>query len=408
MLAKFETLSNKNYYFDPYTFSIYDSNKCLLSFDDIEILPETKIQLTRHQNKHYLRRCKIQLGMACNYHCEYCIQDEFRIIEKTNKDIDKLVNYLFDHYDIENIQLWGGEPLIYYKTLKILIPKLREKFPESSIVIISNGSLLTKDKVDLFLKYNITFMMSHDGPAFTKYRNKVDPLNDETFCELWNYFNKQCIIHHLQQPVFHAVITPENCDILKLYDYFSDRVYNPTLSVEGICTLTKQSNDKITQFSIQDNALMSNSLYTIITQYMDYGIRPNSLLRYIKPIIENIKNKTKFDLNKTRCGNSDNDILVVDLDGNILACQGTRINNGTKIYQITDNDQNKHQLYQFKRSKCKNCSMISICKQGCPLLDNQQLQYYCKNMFIWSSTLFGVAFRILTGEIITEISYTCD
>ena len=250
--------------------------------------------------------------------------------------------------------------------------------------------------------------MSHDGPAFTKYRNKVDPLNDETFCELWNYFNKQCIIHHLQQPVFHAVITPENCDILKLYDYFSDRVYNPTLSVEGICTLTKQSNDKITQFSIQDNALMSNSLYTIITQYMDYGTRPNSLLRYIKPIIENIKNKTKFELNKTRCGNSDSDILVVDLDGNILACQGTRINNGTKIYQIIDNEQNKQQLYQFKRSKCKNCSMISICKQGCPLLDNQQLQYYCKNMFIWSSTLFGVAFRILTGEIVTEISYTCD
>ncbi|BBI61648.1 hypothetical protein HSBAA_29540 [Vreelandella sulfidaeris] len=33
----------------------------------------------------------------------------------------------------QRIEFWGGEPLVYWKKLKLLVPALRERFPDSPV-----------------------------------------------------------------------------------------------------------------------------------------------------------------------------------------------------------------------------------------------------------------------------------
>ena len=69
-----------------------------------------------------VRVLKIQLGLSCNYSCDYCSQ---RFIERpketSKKDIDdfmaKMENLTFDEEQGLKIEMWGGEPFVYWKTM---------------------------------------------------------------------------------------------------------------------------------------------------------------------------------------------------------------------------------------------------------------------------------------------------
>ena len=98
------------------------------------------------------RILKIQLGLSCNYACSYCNQ-AFQIADAT---VSKLVDV--EHFLVqldswitdapESIELWGGEPFLYWAKIKRLIPALAERFPAARFSIITNGSLLSREKLD--------------------------------------------------------------------------------------------------------------------------------------------------------------------------------------------------------------------------------------------------------------------
>jgi uncharacterized protein len=100
---------------------------------------------------------KIQLGLSCNYTCDYCSQKFVeRPTETSKKDIDALIEMLekleFDEERGLKIEFWGGEPLVYWKTLKPLAEEIKEKFSHwrdgPRLSIITNGSILDSEKND--------------------------------------------------------------------------------------------------------------------------------------------------------------------------------------------------------------------------------------------------------------------
>src|SRR5262249_48656065 len=95
-----------------------------------------------------IRTMKIQLGLSCNYSCEYCSQ---RFVPHAGdghpSDVKKFVRNL-DLWltgEPQQIEFWGGEPFAYWKTLKPLAEALRQKFTAASFLIITNGSLLNEE-----------------------------------------------------------------------------------------------------------------------------------------------------------------------------------------------------------------------------------------------------------------------
>ncbi|MDT8858253.1 hypothetical protein RNZ50_25155 [Paracoccaceae bacterium Fryx2] len=87
------------------------------------------------------RILKIQLGLSCNYACSYCNQ-AFQIADAT---VSKLVDV--EHFLVqldgwitgapESIELWGGEPFLYWAKIRRLIPVLAERFPAARFSIIA-------------------------------------------------------------------------------------------------------------------------------------------------------------------------------------------------------------------------------------------------------------------------------
>ena len=68
-------------------------------------------------------RLKIQLGLKCNYSCEYCSQASF-VPESTvtgDDDLEEFMAKLDDRLDLQYcslVEVWGGEPLLYWKKIK--------------------------------------------------------------------------------------------------------------------------------------------------------------------------------------------------------------------------------------------------------------------------------------------------
>ena len=84
---------------------------------------------------------KIQLGLNCNYSCDYCNQRFVPHAEQTNSDdvqpfLDKLPDWLKPSSQVR-FEFWGGEPFVYWKTLKPLAEALRKLYPYCRMSLIT-------------------------------------------------------------------------------------------------------------------------------------------------------------------------------------------------------------------------------------------------------------------------------
>lgn len=122
--------------------------------------------LRKYGRGTYLSQVEFHLVDHCNLNCAHCnhftpLADEnFCKIDDIISDFKKL-KVIFDN--IGKIFILGGEPLLHPEILRILEP-LREIYPKSEIIIITNGILLNKQNDEFFStlkKYNIAVSMTH-------------------------------------------------------------------------------------------------------------------------------------------------------------------------------------------------------------------------------------------------------
>ncbi len=128
-------------------------------------MDQQKITLVLFMKYHSL---SIFLGGSCNLDCSYCFIDKenLRKIPLNIPLIKKGINF-FLRNPSENpvISFTGGEPLLYWSSLKKLIESVRknQKGKESIIIVSTNGTLLNKKKYDFLKKNNIVLSVSLDG-----------------------------------------------------------------------------------------------------------------------------------------------------------------------------------------------------------------------------------------------------
>ena len=94
---------------------------------------------------------KIRLGGKCNQNCSFC---------HSNKDDHyefnpKLLPFIkYNHY--EKINYGGGEPLLYWKYIKLLI----DSFPTLKHHVVTNGSLFNEEMLEYAKKYRFRIGLS--------------------------------------------------------------------------------------------------------------------------------------------------------------------------------------------------------------------------------------------------------
>jgi uncharacterized protein len=354
---------------------------------------------------------KIQLGLSCNFECEYCSQRFVERADETSKDdiahfMSKLENLSFDEKTGLRIELWGGEPLVYWKTIVPLVKELKNKFKNWSnppkFFMISNGSLLTEE-INQWILYNLdSIAISHDGPG--QFVRGPDPFEDPEVkrlaLELYRKFRGNMS--------FNAMINAQNMSRKAVYEWFKDFTGNPEVRLgegafvdaydEGGMTLslkTKADHFKFRQLSfkeiIENNANLGFGSIKDKLDYFNTAVTGHKHAKYLGQ----------------KCGMDDDNTLAIDLHGNVLTCQNVSavaINSNGEPHKAGNiEDMNAVQLtsstHWTQRKECSNCPVLHICKGSCMFVSGDFWYQTCANAYSDAIPIFAMTIYNITGYI---------
>jgi len=123
---------------------------------------------------------KINISHICNMACLYCYadyKDEQKIMSIATAE--NIAIYIEENYKNNNIKIgfFGGEPLMNFEVIKYLCKRLENGKPISMnnyyYGLVTNGTILDDDIIDLFHQYNFQIRISIDG--MKDIHNKLRP-----------------------------------------------------------------------------------------------------------------------------------------------------------------------------------------------------------------------------------------
>ena len=171
------------------------------------------------------RIVKIQMGLSCNYSCDYCSQKFVeRPKETTPKDIENFMelfnNLEFNEQQGLKVEFWGGEPFVYWKTMKPLAEAIADRFEswqkKPVFSVITNGSLLTEEICAWLYSMNFSVSISHDGPG--QHVRGPDPFDDPKKREI--VLDLYQILRPLDRISFNSMLNNKNISRKEIYDWF--------------------------------------------------------------------------------------------------------------------------------------------------------------------------------------------
>jgi uncharacterized protein len=363
------------------------------------VSPQTPLGKTR------IKTLKIQLGLSCNYSCEYCSQ---RFVPNIDHSNNKLLTEFLDNIDNwithppENIEFWGGEPFVYWKILKPLAEALREKYIFTNFLVITNGSLLNEEIIDWLDELDFSVGLSHDGPGQNV--RGPDPLLDPEKVD-----NIKKLIGKLLPKgkiSFNSMIHRENMDRSKIQKWFED-----FLGEEVEFSIGEGGF-----IDVYDEGGKANTLQTIDEHYafrrvtMD-SIRDQNITKFlvyrhrIGEWLDSFGNHRPANILGQKCGMDREDTISVDLRGNVLTCQNvTAISkapngNSHKIGHVKQFDKiqlNTSKHWSF-REECSKCPVLQMCKGSCMFLEGEYFKISCDSAYSDHIPFFAAAFEEATG-----------
>lgn len=354
-----------------------------------------------------IKTLKIQLGLSCNYSCDYCSQrfvphaDEssFKYVDKFVANIDKWVEG-----EPENIEFWGGEPLVYIKTIKPLAEKLREKFPNSKFGMITNGSLLSPEINEWIDKMGFGISISHDGPG--QPLRGPDPLEDPV--QRANIVDLIKRLHPQGRISINSMLNRENFDrgaIQKHFAEFYESIGIRDFQIgegaiidpydEGGLEHSLQTREEhlgYRRLTLDQTSKMKNRKFGIVSGR-------------IGEMISSISTERPASSLGQKCGMDSIDTIAVDLRGNVITCQNVSAvataPNGRQhmLGHVSRMDQVKlnTSTHWSARKECVDCPVLQTCKGACMYLQGNLWTKACDNAFTDHIPFWAFAIENLTG-----------
>ena len=414
--------TNKIFYYQIEENSIFNENGECLSIE-AEHSPEWYEDARQyHGTRKKINKpvaMRILLGQACNYSCSYCMQKDIGNPDERpeNKQLRQFIDSVEKYLDLENlerIELWGGEPFLYWKDIVPLMQYLDHE--KRHFYISTNGSALRQKHVDFFktLKSTVMIGISHDGPGQELLRGE-------------DIFDKKLVTSVIKQfddmypkigYSFNPVVSLHNYDLMKINDYFKDvsdrlelknsrisftlgKIYDSTNSqnsADHVINKDNLSEFKRTLHSYLDSCLDQLKTHGISKTLPIMGSNifegTEGFLQYAMAL------KRKVPITITSgCGADSSDILSIDVQGNVRLCPHTSekyiagtINNlkGVRIIQL---DLNR------KKTHCSDCNVRRLCKSSCPIkFPDEVFLQNCRVEKIWYGAIQAKAFKLIFGE----------
>lgn len=136
--------------------------------------------------------------LRCNYRCIYCHAFS-RPMDAEGYDMDKetaenVVKFIFQTpAPAITIEFQGGEPLVNFPIVKYIVTKVKELNKvynkKISFSIVSNFSLMDKEKMKFLIKNEFNINTSLDGPRELQNKNRIYP-NGDSYDEVVKWIKK--------------------------------------------------------------------------------------------------------------------------------------------------------------------------------------------------------------------------
>lgn len=360
------------------------------------------------------RIIKIQLGLSCNYACDYCSQRFVaRPRETSKKDIqafmEKLSNLELLDQPGTKIEFWGGEPLVYWKTLRPLVDAMNEKFasyehkPQYSM--ITNGSLLTDEICDWLFENNFATAISHDGPG--QHVRGPDPLEDpktkETILKFYRRMKKA-----KRGISFNAMLNVHNMSRKEIHDWFIDLTgdFSVVIGEGGIIDAydasgqanalqTKADHFKYRQTGFKDVFENQSSNGFMVVDAKTSRFR-DAVLSH-KPA----------DAVGQKCGMDQEDTIAIDLRGDVITCQNvstTEISGNMEPHRAGNLEdigavEIRTATHWRNRPHCSECPVVHLCQGSCMFLEGENWHTSCANAYSDNIVFFALTFESITGFV---------
>lgn len=371
------------------------------------------------KKSNFVTTIKIQLGLSCNYSCEYCSQRFVERPEETNfKNIDDFMEKFnkleFDEKTGLRIEFWGGEPFVYWKTLKPLVQTLKMKFAywnkKPLYTIITNGSILTDEIVEWLLDNMTGMSISHDGPG--QHVRGPDPLDDPIQKEriLNLYKTVKSGTRFLKGISFNPMINAQNQSRKEVRQWFIDLTGDKNITLgEGAFVdayddggVQMSLNTKQEHFNFRQKSFAE--LYEIPE---DDNIGWYQLIDKLNGFMNAVLTHKSAKYVPQKCGMDEENTIAVDLKGNVFTCQNVSavsINSNGKPHlagNIEDmsNVNITTSTHWSQRKECSSCPVLHVCKGSCMFVSGDFWEHTCNNAYSDNITIFSLVFAKITGHI---------
>ncbi len=393
---------------------LYDNQTSALTWEDGRPIVQAQpgayrdavaVSLDQPGRKGNIRTLKVSLGLLCNYECSYCSQRFVPHAESSNPaDIEPFVSQLMDAMiePPERIEFWGGEPFVYWKTLKPLAERLRQLYPQANFSIITNGSLLDAEKNEWLDRLGFGVGLSHDGPGY--HARGADPLDDpEKRAAIMDLYAR---LHPRGRISVNAMLHADNRSRSHVQAWLQERFGQDVRIGEGAFIdpyddggLASTFRTPADHISFRAMAYKELRLSTVAS----FSFRQQKIMDFV----QSIRTARPASALGQKCGMDKADNIAVDLHGNVLTCQNVSAAatapNGQPhgIGHLSNLQAVKMRTatHWSKRKDCASCPVLQLCKGSCMFLEGKLWDAGCDAAYSDNIPFFAAAIEYLTGCI---------
>lgn len=351
----------------------------------------------------------IQLGLKCNFHCKYCHQNQFRkttqVADFTPDRVDSFIDILRrNHFKMNSIAFWGGEPFVYWKALQRLIPKLREMYPDILINFPTNGSLIDKKKLAFLEHYNIHFYISYDG----KQTNRDVSV-----------FDRKALVECLRSLKggvdIMATQNRASIPIRAVREEFREKKLNlHSLAAYTIARCNPFNSSQASEIYIPDEKLNRHSefIYDVLHDRVEDGYLYRGVVDRFEHLLKVIAFRFGIDSQETiYCANSLGRDVTIDCTGAIFNCMNIPVYKLGTVDTFKPFDKSAIFKSPLKRQPCLECPFLTVCRGGCPLVHDEESEVFkvnCHNLKCVAVPFFRTLIERLFGMYLKRIVRTTD
>jgi uncharacterized protein len=362
-----------------------------------------------------VRVLKIQLGLSCNYGCTYCSQRFVPRADETSKKyvegfLKKLDAFEFSEKEGLKIEFWGGEPLVYWKTLQPLVAGLNEKFKgwrkKPQFSMITNGSLLTDEICDWLFVNDFSVAISHDGPG--QFVRGPDPFDDPEKKEIiLRFWNK---MHKYGRMSFNAMLNGQNTSRKAIYDYFVNLTGEESVNLGegGLIDAYDEGGLALSLQTKQDHFNFRRQALTDIL-HNEGKVGFVGILQKIDDFTHAVLTHNSANGLGQKCGMDDEHVIAVDLRGNVVTCQNVsavarsfngELHYGGNIAGGIEKIAIRTAKHWRNRPDCASCPVLHLCQGSCMYLEGENWDMSCRNAYSDAVALMALSIEKITGGFV--------